>query len=547
LRTSRRGRLLTTIGALGLLLAGMTVVVGPAAADSHKLVGEPIPEDRLPALVAAAQSCPTLTPPRLAGQLMALSLAGDAVMSGPDWDTWKPSTEARATDWNATVLALAHQACDLSGTIRAAGFGGNRWKLVVAAQHAGLDAVVEAGGTVPQAEEQFVEQASAYAAWYAASDQFSADEIEETAGAEPSAGPVIKVPENLVAAIKAAGGVCPAATPARIAAQLRAASRFNPDLRTDTGQGMAQFSDALWTQYASQEQSVWDPEDAISVLGVAMCDLSNQFSGFAATDPYTLALGAFQWGPDVIRRAGGLPRSTVTPFSSVVESYVPVYAKDDRLTGGWETPEPVPPVQPSAPPASVPPTKPTVPVPPAATTTTVPPVAGPPVPATTTPSAPPTFNQAKVYRIENVWAKAWISLSDKSVKAGHRIRLMDGSKPVNVGGWQILPAPVAGYVTITNWSTRTSLGVEQSAKGNYAFLASQVTNHKDPNQQWKLTPAGNGEFWITNRRSGRVMELHGDDVKPPAAGWNGHLVDQFDRQPKAKDQRWRITDRGYFK
>ena len=90
-------------GSLQLAAAGLVVVllgtvalrVPPAIADAQRIQGKPVPDAELVSVVAGATACPTLTPARLAGQLMALTgfdtAASASSIAGVDdrmWNKW---------------------------------------------------------------------------------------------------------------------------------------------------------------------------------------------------------------------------------------------------------------------------------------------------------------------------------------------------------------------------------------------------------------------------------------------------------------------------
>ncbi|MFI5938189.1 RICIN domain-containing protein [Actinoplanes sp. NPDC051494] len=547
LTATRRGRLqLISTGVVLLLLAGVAWEVAPAIANAEKIEGRPLSAEQLPAVVTAALSCPLLTPPRLAGQLMALSVdrSGDepaGLISDADWKTWKPRRDARIADPADTVLALAHQTCALAGRIRAAGTEGDLWQLAVAAQHGGITAVVDAGG-VPGADRAFVDRAAGYAAWYAGSGQFSREAIASVPAA-PATG-TFAVPGELIAALNESGRICPGVTPARLAAQLRAASTFDANLRTDRGQGIAQFGAQLWEQYASPARSVYDAGDAIAVLGTAMCDLSGQFSGFGG-DPYPLALGAFQWGADTVRLAGGLPLTTVPQFATAVLSHVPEYEKDTRLTKSRGTaPKPSAPARPGTPSTGAPSSpaagKPRSPAPPEPVTTTT---SSPAAPEPGNPAAPQLYDPTRAYLIRNVHAGAVIQMPGDdvaSLASGTKVEMWQDQESQD-RWWTVSAAPDGEHVVITNKLSGMSLAVENASMDEYALIVVQTTDASDENQQWTLEDAGDGELFVTNRHSGRLMDLHGDDVPPPNGSWNGYDVQQWPRQDTARDQRWKLV------
>ena len=230
----------------------------------------------------------------------------------------------------------------------------------------GVPTVVGAQG-VPATTQSYVELVAGYAAWYAIQPDFGgpADAAPPATanatgqGLAPSAADAIPVPDTLVAPIVAAGNLCPTVTPARIAGQLMAVSRFNDQLVGSSGAtGVAQFRTELWNQYAPAPAA--DPlnaQVAVPALGRAMCDLSARSTG-ATADPYSVALAAFQFGTDVVAQSGGVPGSdNVQAFILRVLVYAEHYRGDPRLASkprtaptpgsGQSTAPPAPPHRPN--------------------------------------------------------------------------------------------------------------------------------------------------------------------------------------------------------
>ncbi|MET0425929.1 MAG: lytic transglycosylase domain-containing protein, partial [Actinoplanes sp.] len=393
LLSSTRERVEVVALSLVLILCGaVAFAVVPAVASDEKLAGEPVPAGDMPAIVATALSCPSLNPPRLAAQLMAASGFSEAGANGniagldsAAWSKWRPSSTARVTDRAAVIAALGHRTCETVGQLRAGGLSDDLWPAAIAAEQAGVDAVLKAKG-VPAAQKKHVDTVIAYSRWYADQDEFKVD--GEPADVPPAAA--TPVPAELVAYVKAAGQICPAITPARVAAQLQALSAFDTNLRSADGRvGVAQFTPALWSTYqARTNASMWDPEEAIPALGVAMCKLNAELAGLGG-DPYVLALGAYQWGPNVVRQAGGLPRTTVTQLADRVVQNMPEYEKDKRLA--VVAPKPAvttkAPVKPSASASSAAPGKTT-----------------PPTTAPVKPTTKPLYESGKEYEFVNVHA-----------------------------------------------------------------------------------------------------------------------------------------------
>jgi hypothetical protein len=153
-------------------------------------------------------------------------------------------------------------------------------------------------------------------------------------GVPPSPGTApTPLPDTYVPLVLAAGKICPAVPAARIAAQLMAASGFNPNVvGEDDAQGVAQFRPELWRTYApSAAASPTDPNLAIPALGRAMCALVSDFEKLDG-NPYLIALAAFQWGPEAVGEAGGLPDApSLRTFADMVSGYTAYYEHDPRL------------------------------------------------------------------------------------------------------------------------------------------------------------------------------------------------------------------------
>jgi hypothetical protein len=372
---ARRGVSVAVVLSL-VALGGVAASSGsrPAAADTP-LAGAPVPTDQVQVIAQAVLSCPALTAPRLAGQLMAASGfdanavtdtggSGVAGLSDAQWQQWIPWPDAQRQDVAANVTALARHMCDLVGQIRHADIGGELWDLALAAHVSGF-AAIEAAKAVPAQAIGYVTRVNRYTAWYAQQPDF------DTGTPTPSAAPAQvaplagnaprAIPDPYLDLVLAAGKICPAIGPAQIAGQLMAASAFNPSLLGSGGaQGIAQFLPTVWSRYGTAEQSPWDPAAAIPTLGRAMCSLTGELAGLT-DNPYPVALAAYQWGPATVAQAGGAPDApSVKEFADRVLAYSAYYAQDPRL-GGRNSASPSstpgkadPPVQ-AAPPANRPP------------------------------------------------------------------------------------------------------------------------------------------------------------------------------------------------
>ncbi|MEV4629544.1 ricin-type beta-trefoil lectin domain protein [Micromonospora sp. NPDC049523] len=348
------------------MAAGIVAAAGIGVAtyaDDGELVGRSLSDDQMSAVLSAGHACPMLSSARVAGQLMAESgldasaartVSGGSGLAGLDdrqWRRWTPWPGATRVDASATVAALSHLMCQISGEIRQSGVDGDPWRLSLAGFLAGVPVVTEAGG-VPDAASEYVNRAAGYATYYQGLPHFAdAGTVSVTAGPAPDAVPL---PDALVPAIASAGRRCLQVPAAALAGQVMAVSGF----RTDDIAGM---SPELWQRYAPASASPQNAEDAIGVLGVAMCGLAHELAGLPG-DPYLLALAAWRAGEDTVRRAGGVPDAMTLSFLERVRRYTDYYRLDTRLS---TVPAPAPPSASLAPPS--------VPAPTLAQRTTAPP------------------------------------------------------------------------------------------------------------------------------------------------------------------------------
>ncbi|ASW57393.1 hypothetical protein CIK06_03340 [Plantactinospora sp. KBS50] len=366
------------IAGLAVLSAvAATIGWGVATARNDAVVGRPVSSEQMTAIVAAARSCPMLTPARVAGQLMAESGLdnsarhtdsggrGVAGLRDADWKTWSPWPDAARGDSSANILALGHQMCDLSGQLRLSKIEGDPWRLALAAFRSGLTAVKKAG-TVPTSATRYVNSVSAYAVYYATLPAFGGSgEPRPTASPPTDAQPL---PGQYVDAALAAGQNCPQVTAVTVAAVLMAASAFDANkLGANGEQGIAQFLPDVWQRYAPPGASAWDPAAAIPAVGTALCGMITELSGLTG-DPYLLSLAAFRVGPTSVRQSGGSPDATARAFVDQVSAYTAYYRLDTRLTAaGSPSPAPsTPSPSPSRTPASPPPASPSGPAKPPA-------------------------------------------------------------------------------------------------------------------------------------------------------------------------------------
>ena len=208
-RTMRRRRTAFAIAGVAVLATvAIIMATTPGSANTGPLPGVDVPASYRPYIAEAAASCPALTPPKVAGQVMEESGfsptatttssggAGLAGLTDDEWDMWKPWLDADRLDPQANFLALAHRVCDLVGRMRVADLTGDPWTLAVAAYHTSLAAVIEANG-VPAAASGYVDRVVRYSAWYALQPEFggppptppAADTLTPTASATDTLTP----------------------------------------------------------------------------------------------------------------------------------------------------------------------------------------------------------------------------------------------------------------------------------------------------------------------------------------------------------------------
>ncbi|MFV2099665.1 ricin-type beta-trefoil lectin domain protein [Micromonospora sp. LOL_024] len=337
-----RKLLAAVLAALAVLAAVLaTINWSVASAQDDTVVGDPVSQKQMTAITAAARSCPILDPAKIAGQLMAESGLnnkasqtasggkGIAGLDDEDWKAWKPWPNAVRSDISASVLALAHQMCDLSGQLRLAGVTGDAWRLSVAAFHSGLPRVTEAKG-VPAGAVEYIDLVSGYAGYYGRLKQFGGS--GEPTPTAPPANEAKGVPTEYVPLVVAAGSVCEQVTPPMVAAQLMALSGFDANLLGANGQrGVAQFLPDVWQAYGPEGGSAWDPAAAVPAVGDTMCALVTELSGLDG-DPYLLALAAYRNGPTSVRQTGGTLDQSTETFLRAVKALNDLYVLDSRLS-----------------------------------------------------------------------------------------------------------------------------------------------------------------------------------------------------------------------
>lgn len=492
-----------TAGGLAVVCAAAGLFgYNAVALGSGARAGTPINATTAQTLSLAALSCPMLSGPRLAGQVMANSgfatgVAASAAARGVSglppavFSSWAPWPKADARDQAADVYALAHYMCDLSGRLRQAGVDGDTWSLALAAYESGVPAVTKAAG-VPAAARDYVDQAAGYATWYAAQDVFTGATASPSAGvskqgsAAPAAGTeaLDRVPAAYAAAVTAAGSDCAAVTPARVAAELAAASGFDPNHRADDGaMGIAGFDSDLWNQYAPAGASPWDPQQSVPALGKALCALVEDFEPMGG-DEYADALAAFRVGPTAVRQAGGVPAipavsAFVTQAIGLVDDYASVAPSPSATT---PSPTPTPTLSPSASPSPTPS--------PSRTTA-----------STTSPAAPATKAPIK-YKIVNGYSHKALSTVDKNAGSV----LVQEPDNGTAAEQFLLEADTGGSVRIKNAADGLVLSPQNGSTADYAFTT-QVADASSAATRWTLISAGGDNVQIKNVGSGLLLAL----------------------------------------
>lgn len=530
---------------VALSTAAATIALGAAAARDDDLTGEPVSTEQLAVLVTAAQSCPMLTPARLAGQLMAesgLDATADVTASGgqgiagldeQDWQKWAPWPAADRADAAANMVALAHQVCYLSGQLRVAEVPGDPWRLALAAFHTGLDMVTAAAG-VPEAARAYVGAASGYAIYYSELPQF--DGADRAPIQAPEA-----VPAEYVDLILRAGSVCASVTPPAVAAQLMALSGFDADLLGEDGrQGVAQFRPELWQQYGPDDATALVPAAAIPALGVAMCALVDEFADAEGGDAYDLALVAYYLGVEAVRDADSSVGRPTGTFVASVRQLTDFYTLDGRMTPP-PSPSTAGSASPSASPSGSPSPQPTATgaaspssgatagsptpgaAPPAAAPTTAAPTratSNPPPQQTTPPAAPPAPDRPSNAR-QLVGKETGLCVSAGTATDGIRLTLQRCVEDKSQW-WELRndgTIRANGLCMDVAWGAR-----EDGAAVQVAYCSG------NPAQRWQRWEGRSGTF--INPQSGKCLDVDGHGVGSPLMIWYcvGHPKQTFDQR-----------------
>ncbi|EFL33164.1 secreted transglycosylase [Streptomyces viridochromogenes DSM 40736] len=129
------------------------------------------------------------------------------------------------------------------------------------------------------------------------------------------------VPAAYSALVQKWGNLCPAISPALLAAQLYQESGFNPKAQSQAAaQGIAQFIPGTWASHGIDgdgdgDRDVWDPKDAIPSAASYDCELASYVKGVGG-NPTENMLAAYNAGAYAVIKYKGVP-----PYSET-QNYV---------------------------------------------------------------------------------------------------------------------------------------------------------------------------------------------------------------------------------
>jgi hypothetical protein len=143
---------------------------------------------------------------------------------------------------------------------------------------------------------------------------------------------------------------------------------------------------------------------------------------------------------------------------------------------------------------------------------------------------------AAQFWLQNGFSNLVLDLPGPAAGAGAQIQQRE-SEVAPGQHWRVQPLGSHGFMTISNVRTGLVLAIPDRSTVDGAPLVQAKPNGDDTSQQWAMEDAGQGEVWIVNRHSGKVLDLPGHDVDKK----DGTGVQQWQRQNNAKDQRWIIV------
>jgi hypothetical protein len=125
------------------------------------------------------------------------------------------------------------------------------------------------------------------------------------------------VPAAYSALVQKWGNLCPAISPALLAAQLYQESGFNPRAQSQAAaQGIAQFIPGTWASHGIDgdgdgDRDVWDPKDAIPSAASYDCELASYVKKVGGNLTENM-LAAYNAGAYAVIKHGGVPPYTET-------------------------------------------------------------------------------------------------------------------------------------------------------------------------------------------------------------------------------------------
>ncbi|MEU6685034.1 bifunctional lytic transglycosylase/C40 family peptidase [Streptomyces sp. NPDC046832] len=139
------------------------------------------------------------------------------------------------------------------------------------------------------------------------------------------------VPAAYAALVAKWGNLCPAISPALLAAQLYQESGFNPRAQSQAAaQGIAQFIPGTWASHGIDgdgdgDRDVWDPKDAIPSAASYDCELASYVKKVGG-NPTANMLAAYNAGAYAVIKYGGVPpysetRNYVKRITTLSESF----------------------------------------------------------------------------------------------------------------------------------------------------------------------------------------------------------------------------------
>jgi beta-glucanase (GH16 family) len=145
----------------------------------------------------------------------------------------------------------------------------------------------------------------------------------------------VPVPPGQLPAIRSAAHSCPELTPARLAAQIMEASRFDPNATArDGGSGVAGLTTSQWRMWIPAP-GVARGNVAANILALAHddCNLVGQIREAGVTgDQWQLALAAFRSGVRAVITRRAIPASAVR-YVGTVAAYAAWYAQEKQFGG----------------------------------------------------------------------------------------------------------------------------------------------------------------------------------------------------------------------